>query len=111
MIIDLNASLATLNDVNEMDNNKRLNILKPAIRLAKKVYKDININNYNSADGYRHLIGRLCLTLLCVEFNVPYIWRYPEINIHPEFQANLTDVIIALADIDAGDDYAISKRR
>ncbi|GAF80738.1 unnamed protein product, partial [marine sediment metagenome] len=46
--------------------------------------------------GYRHVGGRMDLTLKLMQRGVPIAWVYPEAGLHPSAQVELGDVIIRL---------------
>ena len=70
------------------------------IELAKLIFKDITENNWESmGKGYKHVVGRISLSLTCIEAIVPFVWKYPEIHIHPAYHANIADVMIEINNI------------
>jgi hypothetical protein len=47
---------------------------------------------------YRRLAGMLDLTARAMIAGTPFVWKYPEDGLHPMYQGNVADVIIALSD-------------
>lgn len=49
-----------------------------------------------SGTGYKHIIGLIGLTLVCIKENKKFGWSYPENYLHPSLQANLADLQIII---------------
>jgi hypothetical protein len=49
---------------------------------------------------FRELAGRLEATVRLMVNRVPFVWKYPENGLHPMYQGNIADVVIALTDAD-----------
>jgi len=55
----------------------------------------------SSQPCFRRLAGMLDLTARAMIAKAPFVWKYPEDGLHPKYQGNLADVLIALTDPDA----------
>lgn len=47
--------------------------------------------------GFQHLIGLFSLSLNFMLQGVKFGWKYPESYLHPKYQANLADILIAFS--------------
>jgi len=47
--------------------------------------------------GYRHLLGRVDMTLKFIDAGCAFFWRYPEAFLHPSAQRDLADLVLALS--------------
>ena len=70
--------------------------------LAKIVFDDIDINDYNwrtLGNGVSHLLARLELTRTLRD-NHSIVWRLPESGIYPKYQANIPELMLAMGMFD-----------
>ena len=51
-----------------------------------------------SQPAFRRLAGMLDLTVRAMLAGQPFVWKYPEDGLHPMYQGNIADVMIALTD-------------
>ena len=51
-----------------------------------------------SQPAFRRLAGMLDLTVRAMALREPFVWKYPEDGLHPMYQGNIADVMIALTD-------------
>ena len=47
--------------------------------------------------GWRHVAGRIDMSLKFIQMGIKFAWVYPEAGLHPSAQCELGDVIIRLA--------------
>lgn len=52
---------------------------------------------HRQGSGYRHLLGRIDLTLKFIDTGVRFYWKYPESYLHPSAQCDLADLVLALS--------------
>jgi hypothetical protein len=48
--------------------------------------------------AFRRLAGMLDLTVRAMAAKMPVAWKYPEDGLHPQYQGNIADVMLALSD-------------
>lgn len=58
----------------------------------------LTIDNLKGAPpGFQHVLGLLDLSLQFILHRKKFGWRYPETYLHPKYQANLADAMLALS--------------
>jgi len=49
--------------------------------------------------GWRHVAGRIDMSLKFIQMGIKFAWVYPEAGLHPSAQVELADVILILTNI------------
>tara|TARA_Y100001973_G_scaffold97974_1_gene154861 strand:+ start:1080 stop:1544 length:465 start_codon:yes stop_codon:yes gene_type:complete len=50
------------------------------------------------SEAHRSFVGRIDLTLRCMIENTKFVWRFPEMGLHPRNEVNIADLLILLSD-------------
>jgi len=50
--------------------------------------------------GYKHVMGRIDVSLKFMMNDTPFYWKYPEAGLHPKSQCNLGDLSIRMSRLD-----------
>jgi len=91
--LDLEACLYHIDRVQKFDD-RTAELVRMVFKYDGEITPDICRKN---GLGWRHVAGRIDLSLKFMQMGIPFAWIYPEAGLHPSAQCELADVIILLS--------------